>query len=160
MRGRSCRSLPASCRRHGAGSITSHILKEHRSRERPKLFTSGLKTKVRSSRARLTLVIGSRGAARPSAGAACPSRKTGPVHRKPYWRAALGGVKRFCAKERLLSWNPASPLNSDREVCPSPSASGPRRCPPMGLPKWWQCSPCRVNLAARVRDHRQLMHDG
>ena len=40
--GRSCRSLPAARRRRGAGSTTSQILKEHRSRERPKLFTSGL----------------------------------------------------------------------------------------------------------------------
>ena len=41
--GRSCRSLPAACRRRGAGSTTSQRLKEHRSRERPKLLTSGLK---------------------------------------------------------------------------------------------------------------------
>ena len=48
--GRSCRSLPAACRRRGAGSTTSHTLKEHRSRERPKLFTSGLQwSKVRRS---------------------------------------------------------------------------------------------------------------
>ena len=61
--GRSCRSLPAACRRRGAGSTTSQILKEHRSRERPKLFNSGLKTKLRSSRAEFSSWVPRSGAA-------------------------------------------------------------------------------------------------
>ena len=61
--GRSCRSLPAACRRRGAGSTTSHTLKEHRSRERPKLLTSGLKTKLRSSRAEFSSWVPRSGAA-------------------------------------------------------------------------------------------------
>ena len=50
--GRSCHSLPAAHRRRGAGSTTSDTLKERRSRERPKLFNSGLHRTTRASRAR------------------------------------------------------------------------------------------------------------
>ena len=74
--GRSCRSLPAACRRRGAESTTSQRLKEHRSRQRSKLLTSGFHRTTHASRARCQGKR-SRGEARPSAGALCTCAEDG-----------------------------------------------------------------------------------
>ena len=74
--GRSCRSLPAACRRRGAGSTTSQILKVHFSREPSKLLTSGFHGSTRAARARV-IPARSRGVAQPSAGALCTLAEDG-----------------------------------------------------------------------------------
>ena len=63
--GRSCRSLPAACRRRGAGSTTSHTLKVHFSREPSKLLTSVFFTRsnTRALRAGVTGKVPRSGAA-------------------------------------------------------------------------------------------------
>ena len=61
--GRSCRSLPVACGRRGAGSITSRTLKDRSARQQPKLFTSGLRVRMHSSRARAEFAEPRRGAA-------------------------------------------------------------------------------------------------
>ena len=77
--GRSCRSLPAARRRRGAGSITSHTLKDRSVRQPSKLFTSGLKLHMHGSRARVKFAEAEerRGRVRERL---VPSRKTGRVH--------------------------------------------------------------------------------